>query len=48
MAPLSRELAGFILSHEHYGSYLNANGLTVDDEFEKSIFGFVGNTLAED
>jgi hypothetical protein len=47
MAPL-RELPGFIFSHEHYGSYLNANGLTVDDEFEKSIFGFVGNTMAED
>ena len=42
MAPLSRELAGLILSHENYGSQLDVNGQTVDEDFEKSNFAFAG------
>lgn len=47
MAPLSRELAGLILPHEHYGSHLDANGCTVDEDLERENFAFAGNTLAE-
>ena len=32
MAPLSRDLSGLILPHDHYGSYLDANGKTVDSD----------------
>lgn len=47
MAPLSRELAGLILPHEHYGSHLDSEGRTVDEDLEKSNFAFAGRTLAE-
>ena len=47
MAPLSRELAGLILPHEHYGSHLDTDGRTVDDELEKANFAFAGRTLSE-
>lgn len=47
MAPLSRELAGLILPHEHYGSHLDADGRTVDEELEKANFAFAGRTLSE-
>lgn len=47
MAPLSRELAGLILPHEHYGSHLDANGHTIDEELEMSNFAFAGKTLSE-
>jgi hypothetical protein len=35
MAPLSRELAGLILQHDHYGSHLDNSGKTTDAELEK-------------
>jgi len=35
MAPLSRELSGLILPHDHFGSHLDANGKTTDAELEK-------------
>lgn len=47
MAPLSRELAGIILPHEHFGSHLDADGRTVDAELEKANFAFAGQTLSE-
>ena len=47
MAPLSRELAGLILSHDHYGSHLDSQGKTIDEEVEKQNFEFAGKTLAE-
>jgi hypothetical protein len=47
MAPLSNELAGIILPHEHYGSHLDDNGKTVDDELERANFAFAGRALSE-
>lgn len=47
MAPLSKELTGFILPHDRYGSHLNERGITVDVDLEKENFKFAGNTLAE-
>ena len=38
MAPL--ELAGLILPHDHYGSHLDNDGRTIDEEMEKSQFWF--------
>ncbi|KAL5505648.1 hypothetical protein EMCRGX_G007114 [Ephydatia muelleri] len=46
MAPLSRELAGLILSHDHYGTHLDEQGRTIDAELEKSNFRYAGETLA--
>ncbi|KAJ6639792.1 hypothetical protein Bhyg_12539 [Pseudolycoriella hygida] len=47
MAPLSRELSGLILPHEHFGSHLNSKNETVDGELEKRNFQYAGETLAE-
>lgn len=47
MAPLSRELAGLILQHDHYGSHLDNSGKTTDAELEKKNFEHAGSTLAE-
>lgn len=47
MAPLSRELAGLILPHDHFGSHLNDRGVTIDENLERSNFEFAGNVLAE-
>lgn len=41
MAPLSRELSGVILPHEHFGSHLNSQQETLDENLEKKI----SNTL---
>ena len=46
MAPLSRELAGLILPHDHYGTHLDEQGRTIDAELEKSNFRYAGETLA--
>ena len=43
MAPLSRELAGLILPHDHH---LDEQGRTIDAELEKSNFRYAGETLA--
>ena len=42
MAPLSRELSGLILPHEHFGTHLDADGRTIDEELEKANFSFAG------
>ena len=47
MAPLSRELSGLILPHEHYGSHLDRSGKTCDEELEKANFQKAGEVLAE-
>ena len=47
MAPLSRELAGLILPHDHFGSHLDERGVTIDEHLERSNFEFAGHVLAE-
>lgn len=48
MAPLSRELAGQILPHNHhFGFHLNDKGCTVNDDLEKLNFELAGKVLAE-
>ena len=47
MAPLSRELAGLVLPHDHFGTHLNASGKTIDHDLEKENFGKAAETLAE-
>lgn len=47
MAPLSKELSGLILNHDHYGSHLNSKNQTIDKELEKLNFMHAGLTLAE-
>ncbi len=47
MAPLSRELAGVVLPHEHYGSHLDSSGKTIDTELERRNFQHAGEALAE-
>lgn len=47
MASLSRELAGLIIPHEHFGSHLNNSAQTVDKKLELKNFEFAGETLAE-
>lgn len=47
MAPLSRELSGLILPHNKYGSHLNSQGKTIDDELERKNFQNAGEMLAD-
>ncbi|BFZ21940.1 hypothetical protein BsWGS_24979 [Bradybaena similaris] len=47
MAPLSNELTGLILPHDHYGNHLNERGVSIDADLEKKNFKFAGITLAE-
>ena len=36
MAPLSRELAGISLPHDHFGSHLDERGVTIDKDLGRS------------
>ncbi|CAF1416944.1 unnamed protein product, partial [Rotaria sordida] len=45
MAPLSPDLAGLILPHDHFGSHLNESGGTMNVDLEK--LNFPGQILAE-
>ncbi|KAL1381516.1 hypothetical protein pipiens_013407 [Culex pipiens pipiens] len=47
MSPLSRELAGLLLPHDHYGSHLDSQMRTTDEHLERQNFKFAGKTLAE-
>ena len=47
MAPLSRDLSGLVLSHEHYGTHLNVSGKTINRELEVKNFKKAGETLDE-
>lgn len=42
MAPLSRELATVVLPYEHYGSHLDSQGKTIDNELELKNFQHAG------
>ena len=46
MAPLSKQLSGIVLDHEHFGSHLQ-NNKTIDIDLEKDNFAFAGKTLAD-
>ena len=47
MAPLSHDLAGFILPHDHYSTHQNSSGKTVDEELEKSNFLAAAEALSD-
>ncbi|KAG7163378.1 hypothetical protein Hamer_G004515 [Homarus americanus] len=47
MALLSPDLAGVILPQDHFGSHLNSNGETVDEELEEQNFAHAGKILAD-
>ena len=47
MAPLSAEISGLVLPHDHFGSHLNSACKTMDVELEKRNFQYAGNVLAE-
>lgn len=47
MAPLSHELAGLVLPHDHYGSHLDSQGVTIDQDLELKNFEYAGQALAE-
>lgn len=46
MAPLSRELSGVVLPHDHFGSHLDSSGKTIDDDLEIHNFAEAGKVLA--
>ena len=46
MAPLSRELSGVVLDHEHFGSHLDNNKRTTNPELEKKNFAHAGEILS--
>ena len=37
MAPLSHDLAGLLLPHDHYGNYLDSSGKTINIKLEKIL-----------
>ena len=47
MAPLSHDLSGVVLPHDHFGSHLNAQGQTVDEKLEEQNFAHAGKVLAD-
>ncbi|CAF1379909.1 unnamed protein product [Rotaria sp. Silwood1] len=47
MAPLSHDLAGLILPHDHFGTHLNDSGVTVNPDLERTNFKKAGEVLAE-
>ena len=47
LAPMSHDLAGLILPHDHFGTHLNDMGVTQHAELEKENFKATGNILAE-
>ncbi|KAJ8687960.1 hypothetical protein QAD02_024398 [Eretmocerus hayati] len=47
MAPLSRELSGVILPHDHFGTHLDNSHRTIDHDLEARNFGYAGKALAE-
>ncbi len=46
MAPLSHDVSGIILPHEHHGTHLNDSGETIDEALEKRNFKKAGEVLA--
>ncbi|CAM4901821.1 unnamed protein product [Rotaria socialis] len=47
LSPMSQDLAGLILPHDHFGTHLNDVGLTQHAELEKENLKLTGNVLAE-
>ena len=47
MAPLSHDIAGVVLPHDHFGSHLNSKGETIDREMEIKNFSYAGKILSE-
>lgn len=47
MAPLSKELAGLIIPHNHFGSHLDSQLRTTDLALEKQNFKYAGELLAD-
>ena len=47
MAPLSHDLSGVILPHNTFGSHLDGNGNTIDEELEKRNFYAAAEVLSE-
>ena len=47
MAPLSHDLLGLILPHDHLGLHLDSNGKIVDSDLEKANFKKAGEILDE-
>ena len=47
MAPLCHDLAGVIFPHVKFGTHLNSNGNTVDEDLELKNFAYAGELLAE-
>ena len=47
MAPLSKALAGLILSYDTFGNHLDSQRRTVDVDLEKKNFKRVGEVLTE-
>ena len=47
LSPMSHDLGGLILPHDHFGTHLNDVGLTEHAELEKSNFKMAGDVLAE-
>ncbi|XP_065654290.1 uncharacterized protein LOC136080871 [Hydra vulgaris] len=47
MVPLSKELSGVNLPHKQYGTHLDSQGRTIDENLEKQNFSFAGQALAD-
>ncbi|CAF0887164.1 unnamed protein product [Adineta ricciae] len=47
LSPLSHDLAGLILPHDHFGTHLNDSGVTEHAELEKNNFKQTADVLAE-
>ena len=47
MAPLSHDLAGIVLPHDHYGNHLDSQQKTTDVELEKENFFKAAEVLAD-
>lgn len=47
MAPLSKQLSGLILEHDHFGNHLDSSGRTTDPNLELKNFQYAGELLAQ-
>ena len=47
MSNLNKELSGVILPHDHFGTHLDHNNKTIDEELELQNFKYAGEILAE-
>ena len=47
MAPLSHDLAGLVLPHDHYGNHLDSCGKTIDINLEKMNFYKAAEVLSD-